>query len=316
MSCDLTSGRLINDCATGRAGIKVLYITKLNDFSALTGITEAGGEITSLGADPLTVFKFEMADNVGSVEQAVNSVQENGVSFVEQTISLTLYNILPADMENINNLKRGRWTIFAQDYDNKIRLYGRANGFIASGGSDLSGTAPGDKKAYELVLTALENEYAVFLADYTTTPFDNFANVDVKVFYYSVEWDEDFVAANQPLPWGAWTLVGTPTTAEILSNNLHLLSNASSQGARRPFNNVTGRRYKITVTVTSAPLSAYKFDSFGLTFDGTGTRASLPFTTTTVIWATGNRTQVDNLAFYSNTPVSEINIDNVLVEYI
>jgi hypothetical protein len=49
MACDLTTGRLLDDCLVGRAGIKTLFFTKLNDFRALTGITEAGGEITDLG---------------------------------------------------------------------------------------------------------------------------------------------------------------------------------------------------------------------------------------------------------------------------
>ena len=72
MTCDLTSGRLLGKCMVGKAGIKTLYITKFNDFDALTGVTESGGEITSLGADPITIFQFDMAQGVGNFEEISN----------------------------------------------------------------------------------------------------------------------------------------------------------------------------------------------------------------------------------------------------
>jgi hypothetical protein len=183
MSCDLTNGRLLSDCLVGRAGIKTIFFSKLNDFRALTGITEAGGEITDLGVDPISVYRFEMADNVGTFEQSVNSSQENGTSFVSQNLTLTLFNILPADLADLNNLKLGRWVIWTLDFQGKIRLFGRYNGATANGGSDTSGTAAGDKKGLDLTFISEENDFAPFMADYTTTPFDNFANVTLSPSY-------------------------------------------------------------------------------------------------------------------------------------
>lgn len=183
MACDLTNGRLLDECLVGRAGIKTLFVTKLNDFAALTGIVEAGGEITDLGLDAITIFRFEMADNVGMVEQAVNASQENGTVFVQQNLTLTLFNIQPADLEDLNNLKLGRWVIWSLDFQGKIRLYGRYNGCTVNGGTESSGTAAGDKKGLDMTFVAEENDYAVFMQDYTTTPFDNFANVTVDPAY-------------------------------------------------------------------------------------------------------------------------------------
>lgn len=183
MSCDLTSGRLLDECLVGRAGIKTLFYTKLADFEALTGITESGGEITSLGAVAIDVFRFEMADNVGNFDQAVNASQENGTSFVQQNLTLTLFNILPADLADLNNLKVGRWVIWTLDFQGKIRIFGRYNGCTANGGSETSGTAAGDKKGLDMTFVAEENDYAPFMDDYTTTPFDNFANVTVVPAY-------------------------------------------------------------------------------------------------------------------------------------
>jgi len=182
-TCDLVSGRLFSECLSGRAGIKTLFFTKFNDFSALTGIVESGGEITSLGADPITIYRFEMGTRVGNFEQPVTSSKENGTAFVTHTITLSLFNILPADISIINALKRGRWAVWALDYEGKIRLFGRFVGCVSSSGSDVSGAAPGDKNGLNLILTAMENDKAPFMADYTTNPFDNFGNVTVTPSY-------------------------------------------------------------------------------------------------------------------------------------
>jgi hypothetical protein len=184
MSCDLTNGRLLGECLVGRAGIKTLYFTKYNDFAALTGITEVGGEITDMGAVPLTLFQFDLGSNVGSFEEVPTSAPENGTSFISQTITLTLFNILPADLSNLNNLKKGRWTIWALDYQDKIRMFGRTRGCMAAGGSDVSGTAPGDKRGLDLTLIAIENNFAPFMQDYTTDPFDNYANISTNISGY------------------------------------------------------------------------------------------------------------------------------------
>lgn len=201
MSCDLTNGRLLNACSLGRAGIKTLYFTKFNDFDALTGVTELDGEITSLGADPITIYQFDMEDNVGMFDEALTTDKANGTSFVTQVVTLTLLNIKPADLANINNMKRGRWAIWALDFEGKIRLFGRLRGCLASGGSDVSGAAPGDKKGLDMVLTAVENSYAVFMEDYTTVPFDNFANVTVvTTAAFGAEYQVVYNAMTTPPP--------------------------------------------------------------------------------------------------------------------
>jgi hypothetical protein len=146
-------------------------------------VVESGGEITDLGATAIDVFRFEMADNVGLFDQAVNASQENGTSFVAQTLTLTLFNILPADLADLNNLKVGSWVIWTLDFQDNIRLFGRYNGANANGGSETSGTAAGDKKGLDMTFMAEENDYAPFMEAFTTTPFDTFANVTVVPAY-------------------------------------------------------------------------------------------------------------------------------------
>ena len=183
MACDLTNGRLLDDCLVGRAGIKTVFYAKYNDFIALTGKIQLGGEYTDLGADPITVYRFEMADNVGMFDETVNTARENGTSFLAKTITMTLFNIKPADLVDLDALKLGRWTMWTLDFQGKIRIFGDTNGCTSTGGVENSGTAAGDKKGLDQVFLAEEDYYALFMADYTTTPFDNFANVTVNPVY-------------------------------------------------------------------------------------------------------------------------------------
>lgn len=179
MTCDLTSGRLIGNCQSGRAGIKTLFFTKYNDYAALTGITEIGGEITDLGAVSISLFQFDMETNVGSFEETPVVSRESGTAYIQQTINMTLFYVKPADLASLNNLKKGRWVIWAMDFNNKIRMFGEGRGMVATGGSDVSGAGPGDKKGVDLILQGTNDDYAVFMEDFTDTPFDNFANVSI-----------------------------------------------------------------------------------------------------------------------------------------
>jgi len=64
MGCDIVSGRLLDECLVGRAGIQSLFIMKYNDFAKIT-VSETDGEITDLGSDPIVVFQFDLDSNKG-----------------------------------------------------------------------------------------------------------------------------------------------------------------------------------------------------------------------------------------------------------
>ena len=183
MACDLTSGRLLDDCLVGRAGLKTLFFINLNDWLS-NNITIVAGEVTIVtGGTALTAYRFELADNVGNWEQAVTGSNENGTSFVEQTLLLTLFAIKPADLADLDSLKRGRWVCIALDFQDEMRVFGIKNGVTAIGGSDMSGTAAGDKKGLDLNFSAQENDYAVFMDAFTTYPFDNFVTITPSPAY-------------------------------------------------------------------------------------------------------------------------------------
>ena len=184
MSCDLTNGRLLDECLVGRAGLRTIYYTKLNDFDTVrSDLVITNGEVTDMGINPLTIYRFEMADNVGMFEESVTADKNNGTSFITQNLTMTLFNIKPEDLDDLNALKLGWWVIWTLDFQDKIRMFGYENGCTANGGAETSGQAAGDKKGLDQTFMAEENDYALFMADFTSTPFDNYPNVTVTPAY-------------------------------------------------------------------------------------------------------------------------------------
>lgn len=175
---------MLDDCLTGRAGIRTIYYAKLSDFDSVRpDVVVVDGEITDMGATALDVYRFEMADNVGMFDENVTADKTAGTSFITQNLVMTLFSIKPEDLDDLNSLKLGRWVIWTLDFQDDIRVFGYNNGCTANGGVENSGQAPGDKKGLDMTFLAEENDYALFLQDFTDTPFDNFANITVIPAY-------------------------------------------------------------------------------------------------------------------------------------
>jgi hypothetical protein len=280
MSCDLTNGRLLGECLVGRAGIKSIYFAKYNDFAALTGIVESGGEITDLGTDSISAYFFDMEKNVGNFEQGTTVESANGTSFITQTVTMTLFNIKPADLVNLNALKKGRWVIWVLDFQDKIRLFGTTRGLVASGGSDVSGVGPGDKKGLDLTFSGTNNDFAVFMADYTSEPFDNFSNVSIVTDDpYGPELNTLANAVSDPGGAEAnattgWTQNGlTGTGANVFQSQAGVV-NAGSYAFEMNSNDTPTAVCGAGVDLTAAPFNLINGDeiriSFAMRHVGTG----------------------------------------------
>ena len=84
MACSLTTGRKV-PCKSAVGGIKTIYFA---DYGTLGSATIASGEITALAGTP-TWFQFDVKGN-SSLETSINSSRENGTTFYESTLNLTL----------------------------------------------------------------------------------------------------------------------------------------------------------------------------------------------------------------------------------
>ena len=159
MACDtLTRGRQ-EPCKNSVGGIKNIYFTDFGDFGTVT-LTD--DEITDMDGT-FTAFKYEVKGN-SSLEQTVNSSRENGTTFYEQTLNLTLKKLSKEDNKELKLLAYGRPHVAVEDYNGNVMVVGLEHGADVSGGTIVTGAAMGDLSGYTLTLTAMETKPAVFMA--------------------------------------------------------------------------------------------------------------------------------------------------------
>ena len=163
MACDITRGRLI-DCKDTIGGLKAIYIAKSysNNVSATatinaTEMTTAGFATWSCCGGTVTVFKYDLVQNLSSLSVTINSDNANGTTFFTQALSVTLQKI---DHDMTNELRLMAYTrsqIFVQDSMDNVFLLGLVNGCHVTGGTVVTGTAKGDMSGYTIEWAAQED---------------------------------------------------------------------------------------------------------------------------------------------------------------
>jgi len=178
MACDtLTRGRQ-EPCKNSVGGIKNIYFTDYGDFGTVT--VSADDEITDMSGT-FTAFKYEVKGN-SSLEQTVNSSRENGTTFYEQTLNLTLKKLSKEDNKELKLLAYGRPHVAVEDYNGNVMVVGLEHGADVSGGTVVTGAAMGDLSGYTLTLTGMETKPANFVASPTSAdPYAGMSSATVTV---------------------------------------------------------------------------------------------------------------------------------------
>lgn len=176
MACDLTRGRK-EPCKDVVGGIRAVYFT---DFGDLGTITLTNDEITDMSGT-FTAFKYEVKGN-SSFEQNITSSRENGTTFFEQTLNLTLHKLTKEDNKELKLIAFGRPHVAVEDYNGNVFLMGREHGADVSGGTIVTGAAMGDLSGYTLTLSAMETLPANFVASPTAAdPYAGMSSATVTV---------------------------------------------------------------------------------------------------------------------------------------
>jgi len=181
MACVITAGRK-EPCKDVVGGLKNVYFV---DFGDLGAVTQSADEITDMTgtSGSLTAFKYELKGN-SSFEQAITASRENGTTFFDQTLSLTLKKLSKEDHKEIKLLAYGRPHIVVEDYNGNCMMMGLAHGADVNGGSIVTGAAMGDLSGYTLTFSAQEVLPANFMTvDVTDAefPFSEFAGLTTIV---------------------------------------------------------------------------------------------------------------------------------------
>jgi hypothetical protein len=164
MSCDITHGRL-EQCKDVVGGLQAIYILNYGLYDAVQDITYVGttDEISLINLPASTpVYKFELK-GTNSFETTITSSRENGTTFFEQVLAVTLKKQDVQTHKEIKLLTYGRPNIIVRTNANQFFIAGLARGMDVTAGTIGNGTALGDMNGYSLTFTGQEAVPANFL---------------------------------------------------------------------------------------------------------------------------------------------------------
>ena len=163
MSCDIANGRL-EACKDSVAGLDAIYIINYGDYNPDTDVT-FDGTFEDLITDVQGVanlYKYELK-GANSFDQAITSSRDNGTTYFEQTLAVTLKKQDVQTHKTIKLLAYGRPHIVVRNRNNQFFLAGLNRGMDVTAGSVANGTALGDLSGYTLTFTGMENVPANFI---------------------------------------------------------------------------------------------------------------------------------------------------------
>ena len=164
MSCDLSLGR-IEPCKDVVGGLDAVYFINFDDAPVEDIDYNATNTdvIEKLNSTPSTIeaYKYELK-GTSSFEQTITSSRDNGTTFFEQVLNLSLKKQDLATHKEVKLLSFGRPHIIVKDHNNNFFYCGLEHGAEVTGGTIATGAAMGDMSGYTITLTAQERIPANF----------------------------------------------------------------------------------------------------------------------------------------------------------
>ena len=186
----LTKGREL-DCSRISGGVRYLYFGVYDQFLTpieTAGIIQATGEVSDINMETSSViYRYAMPLGAASVSETITGSTENGTIFYTPTVNVVLNKLTAADQNEIKLFGQTKVVIFAQlnetllNDHNTIICLGASNGMALNAGSMDTGAAWGDRNGYTLTFDGLEPIPFPFVADYSSSPFDNAGFSDFTV---------------------------------------------------------------------------------------------------------------------------------------
>ena len=166
MACDITLGRL-EGCKDSNGGLNAVYFL---NFGEAEGWEVADEAITGVAAStPPSIFKYDLR-GTSTFDQSLTSSRENGTTFAEQTLVLSLKKQDATTQKQIKMLAYGRPQILVEDNNGNVFVVGEEYGAELTA-STSTGAAMGDKSGYELSFVATEKGMAKFYTGVIATDF-------------------------------------------------------------------------------------------------------------------------------------------------
>ena len=170
MACDISLGRL-EPCKDSSGGLKAVYFVNWGDATGYTYDGTNTDVIDTVTGTP-SAYKYDLKGN-SSFTQTITSSRENGTTFFQQELALTLKKLSIVDHKQIKLLSYGRPQVVVEDNNGNLFFCGLEHGMDVTGGTIVTGAAMGDLSGYTLTLTGMEPVPANFLLnDLSTTGFN------------------------------------------------------------------------------------------------------------------------------------------------
>ena len=164
MSCDITHGRL-EQCKDIVGGLQAIYVLNYGLFDPIADVAYVGttDEISTITLPASTnVYKFELK-GTNSFETTITSSRENGTTFFEQVLAITLKKQDVQTHKEVKLLTYGRPNIIVRTNANQFFIAGLTRGMDVTAGTIGNGTNLGDMSGYSLTFTGQEAVPANFL---------------------------------------------------------------------------------------------------------------------------------------------------------
>lgn len=157
------SAAILDLCgATNSGGIKTtLYIA---EFENVTGVTAAGGTVTSINmALGTSFYPIRFRRNTSNVTEAGELSPENGTIVITQTATVLIPKIQVTTRQRILEYSNKKLILLIQDQNTNWRLFGENNGCYMTQFDNATGTALRDANGYTLTFTSEEPVQAQFV---------------------------------------------------------------------------------------------------------------------------------------------------------
>jgi len=162
MACDISLGRL-EPCKDSNGGLKAVYFVNWGEITGVTYDATNTDVIDAVSGTP-DAYKYDLK-GTSSLTQTITSSRENGTTFFQQELSLTLKKLSIVDNKQIKLLAYGRPQVIVEDNNGNFFLCGLEHGMDVTGGTIVTGAAMGDLSGYTLTLTGMEQVPANFIGD-------------------------------------------------------------------------------------------------------------------------------------------------------
>ena len=155
MACDITLGRL-EGCKDSVGGLNAIYFVNFGDAEGWTVTDETITGVTA--GTPPSAYKYDLRGN-STFDQTLTSSRENGTTFAEQTLTVSLKKQDAVTNKEVKMLAYGRPHIIIEDNNGKFWVMGEDYGSEMTATAS-TGAAMGDKNGYDLTFVAMEKGLA------------------------------------------------------------------------------------------------------------------------------------------------------------